>query len=87
MQLLRAYEAHIRFFNIEEEEEIFNLLAIRDELLKKELSEEEREKLQKLEEEFKRLLPQIEKKYPAMFRAFVRGEPIEPQGVFWKILG
>ena len=87
MQLLRAYEAHIRFFNIEEEEEIFNLLAIRDELLKKELSEEEREKLQKLEKEFKRLLPQIEKKYPAMFRAFVKGEPIEPQGVFWKIKG
>ena len=87
MQLLRAYEAHIRFFNIEEEEEIFNLLAIRDELLKMELSEEEREKLQKLEEEFFKLLPQIEKKYPAMFRAFVKGEPIEPQGVFWKIKG
>ena len=41
VQLLRAYEAHIRFFNIEEEEEIFNLLAIRDELLKMELSEKE----------------------------------------------
>ena len=87
MQLLRAYEAHLRFFNIEEEEEIFNLLVVRDELLKMELSEKEREKLHRLEEEFKKLLPQIERKYPAMFRAFVKGEPVEPQGVFWKIKG
>ena len=87
MQLLKSYEAYIKFFNTEEEEEIFNLFAIRDEFLKMELSEKDREKLQRLEKEFKKLLPQIGRKYPAMFRAFIKGEPVEPQGVSWKILG
>ncbi len=87
MQLLKSYEAYIKFFNTEEEEEIFNLFAIRDEFLKMELSEKDREKLQRLEKEFKKLLLQIGRKYPAMFRAFIKGERVEPQGVSWKILG
>ncbi len=61
------------------------MLAVRDELLKMELSGKEKEKFNRLEAKFKKLLPQIEKRYPAMFRAFVKGEPIEPQGVFWRI--
>lgn len=84
-KLLRGYETHLKFFNIEEEEEIYNLLALRDELLKMELTGKDRERLNKLEAEFKKLLPELEQRYPSMVRAFVKGEPVEPQGVFWKV--
>jgi len=84
-QLLRGYEAHLKFFNIQDEEEIFNMFVVRDELLSMELSPKEKEKFNELENKLKELLPEIRKRYPAMFQAFVEKKPIEPQGVFWKV--
>ncbi len=85
MDLLRCYEAHLKFFNIDDEDEIFNMLVIRDEILNEKLNEEEKIKFNNLENKFKKISSQIKEKYPIMYKAFVENEKINPQGVFWRI--
>jgi len=61
------------------------MFVVRDELLNMELSSTEKAKLKELENKLKGLLPEIKRRYPAMFQAFVEKKSIEPQGMFWKV--